>query len=1362
MRKGKVSFRDRVADWVGKLANPTLLIIMALLLLTMPQAASVSLAGPNENSNYPESVSNSVADSFRLPLDYWSVLQDFGVWNSTWGGYHLAEDAAASIGTSVYASGNGTVKYAGYAGGYSGLVIIEHTLSDQSKVCTLYGHLTTSTIQVSSGQQVSKGQLIGYIANPSDYGYSGSAHIHFGIRKGAYSTSQICGHWPYVGYSQSCTGITHAQYRDMWHDPSDFVTSHGELLDPPNLISPPNGASCAFTQPTFQWSSVSGANRYWLLVATTPSALPTDPYADSCPGCVLEAYTSSTSYTPSSPLQSGTTYYWEVQGFNNSTWPIQQGQYSETWSFATLSTPSAPSLSSPSNGSSTCDTTPTFSWGSVSGATSYRIQVDDSSSFSSPAINTTTSSSNYTPGSALSPGTYYWRVQASNSCGDGSWSSTWSFTILSTPSAPSLSSPSNGSSTCDTTPTFSWGSVSGATSYRIQVDDSSSFSSPAINTTTSSSNYTPGSALSPGTYYWRVQASNSCGDGSWSSTWSFTILSTPSAPSLSSPSNGSSTSDTTPDFDWSSVSEATSYRIQVDNNSNFSSPEIDTTVLSSNYTPGSALSPDIYYWRVQASNSCGTGPWSSVVWELTIETDCPQPPAPSLTSPSNSSNTNNDTPTFDWDAATDSDEYQIQVDNNSDFSSSEIDETTTSTDYTPASGLSDGTYYWHVRGHNTSGGCDVYGNWSSTWSIIVDTTPPTSTVDSLPATESSTSFGVSWSGSDAPSGIFCYDVQYRDGLGGTWTDWQSCTISNSATFTGEDGHTYYFQSRARDNAGNIEDYPGGDGDTHTTVDVTAPPPITIAIFPLTTTTWVSSTFTVDIKFDTGTETADTLDAYIDFDPTYLEVVDESGTPTDRIELNTDVFSSATFNSVDNAVGQINFSASRFDSPLEGGPFTAATIRFRAKAEADSTPLTFVRSGARWSDLLQSGETINPTITDCTVSITPSVMVLNGRVALERRGNEGDARWITELYRVSGETTGGIKVYEAGTTNLLGTFTATTDANGGFSAELTGIEPGTYDISVKGSNTLSNKKSSITLPTETEINFGTLLVGDSNGNDAVNGADVSYMIPSFLLCSDAPEFRPYGDTNNNGCINGADVSALIPNFLKAGPISVAVSAIHASGVTSQDVRLASGESLSLSPSSRSALVGAIFTMDIVADTGTSTADTVDAYIDFAPTYLEVVDESGTPVSAIELNTDVFSNATFNSVDNATGQINFSASKYDSPYLTGSFTVATIRFKAKAAIESTSLNFVQSGARWSDLYLFGESINPTLTNGTATVICPDFVDPPGVGVEDIMLVANCWRCKCEDTCYDSRYDIDDDCDIDIVDIMLVVKHWGETCN
>jgi len=56
------------------------------------------------------------------------------------------------------------------------------------------------------------------------------------------------------------------------------------------------------------------------------------------------------------------------------------------------------------------------------------------------------------------------------------------------------------------------------------VDNNSSFSSPEINQTTSGTSYTPGTALALGIYYWRVRAINVCGEGSWSSTWSFTII----------------------------------------------------------------------------------------------------------------------------------------------------------------------------------------------------------------------------------------------------------------------------------------------------------------------------------------------------------------------------------------------------------------------------------------------------------------------------------------------------------------------------------------------------------------------------------------------------------------------------------------------------------------------------------------------------------------------------------------------------------------------------------------------------------------------------------------------------------------------
>ena len=51
---------------------------------------------------------------------------------------------------------------------------------------------------------------------------------------------------------------------------------------------------------------------------------------------------------------------------------------------------------------------------------------------------------------------------------------------------------------------------------------------------------------------------------------------------------------------------------------------------------------------------------------------------------------------------------------------------------------------------------------------------------------------------------------------------------------------------------------------------------------------------------------------------------------------------------------------------------------------------------------------------------------------------------------------------------------------------------------------------------------------------------------------------------------------------------------------------------------------------------------------------------------------------------------------------------------------------------------------------------------VNISDIMSVANWWRCKCGDPCYAPRYDLNGDCDIDIVDIMLAVARWGEVCS
>jgi len=538
-------------------------------------------------------------------------------------------------------------------------------------------------------------------------------------------------------------------------------------------------------------------------------------------------------------------------------------------------------------------------------------------------------------------------------------------------------------------------------------------------------------------------------------------------------------------------------------------------------------------------------------------------------------------------------------------------------------------------------------------------------------------------------------------------------------------------------------FPSGDdivgGDFVATFVLRATSGPALFLYPDPATTMVNRTFTVDIMADTGAGTADTVDAYIDFDPDYLEVVDASGMPASSIEPNTEMFDFVTFNTTDNTAGQINFSATKLDGSLTG-IFTAASIRFRAKAPTESTEAIFAHSGARMSDLYQSGKPLNATLENGAVRVDPEP-ALSGQVALERRGNQGDDRWITQLYRESeGAIVGNVKAYEAGTINFLGSFAATTDANGSFSVELTGIEAETYDICVKGADTLSNKKTAVSRMPGTAIHFATLFVGDSNGDDRVNGADVSYMVPSFVLCSWDEGFRPYGDTNKDGCINGADVSAMVPNFLKVGACAM-VGGASITGAPSQQILLANGAStstgpnatLALSPSSASVQAGDIFTLDIVADTGGGDADTVDAYIDFDPAHLEVVGESGAPATSIEANSDLFDFVTLNAANNTTGQINFSATKFNGS-LTGSFTAATIRFRAKVKVDVTDVVFAQSGvlspvlspveepalspplvlspvegkelskgsARISDLYRSGESLNATL-GSSSDIMC-----------------------------------------------------------
>jgi murein DD-endopeptidase MepM/ murein hydrolase activator NlpD len=98
------------------------------------------------------------------------ITSPFG---SRWGRMHEGIDLGAAYGTPIAAAGSGVVIYCGWMEGYGNLTVIDHG----NGLATAYGH--QSRIAVSCNQQVSQGQIIGYVGST---GHSTGPHLHFEVR----------------------------------------------------------------------------------------------------------------------------------------------------------------------------------------------------------------------------------------------------------------------------------------------------------------------------------------------------------------------------------------------------------------------------------------------------------------------------------------------------------------------------------------------------------------------------------------------------------------------------------------------------------------------------------------------------------------------------------------------------------------------------------------------------------------------------------------------------------------------------------------------------------------------------------------------------------------------------------------------------------------------------------------------------------------------------------------------------------------------------------------------------------------------------------------------------------------------------
>ncbi|MCX7556909.1 proprotein convertase P-domain-containing protein [Xanthomonadaceae bacterium JHOS43] len=101
--------------------------------------------------------------------------------------------------------------------------------------------------------------------------------------------------------------------------------------------------------------------------------------------------------------------------------------------------------------------------------------------------------------------------------------------------AAALLSPADDSTGVSTSPSLNWSAVTGASTYLVEIASDGAFSTVVYSATVSGTTHTVASALPNNTeLFWRVTASNACGDGDVSAVFSFTtaniICVTPNAP----------------------------------------------------------------------------------------------------------------------------------------------------------------------------------------------------------------------------------------------------------------------------------------------------------------------------------------------------------------------------------------------------------------------------------------------------------------------------------------------------------------------------------------------------------------------------------------------------------------------------------------------------------------------------------------------------------------------------------------------------------------------------------------------------------------------------------------------------------------
>ena len=457
--------------------------------------------------------------------------------------------------------------------------------------------------------------------------------------------------------------------------------------------------------------------------------------------------------------------------------------------------------------------------------TSYDLQYREGASgnFTDGPQNVTGTSAAI--GSLMPNTSYEVQVRATNADGDGDWSAsgtgqTGASLPPGVPAAPSVSATAGSTTSLDVTWTAPPNTGPAITSYDLQYREGASgnFTDGPRNVTGTSAAI--GSLMPNTSYEVQVRATNADGDGDWSlsgtgQTGASLPPGVPAPPSVSATAESTTSLDVTWTAPLNTGPAITSYDLQYREGANGNFTDGPQNVTGTNAAIGSLMPNTSYEVQVRATNADGDGDWSASGTGQTGASLPPGVPAPPSVSATAESTTSLD---VTWTAPLNTGpaitSYDLQYREGASGNFTDGPQNVTGTSAAIGSLMPNTSYEVQVRATNADGD----GDWSlsGTGQTGASLPPGVPAAPSVSATaESTTSLDVTWTAPlNTGPAITSYDLQYREGASGNFTDGpQNVTGTSAAIESLMPNTSYEVQVRATNADGDGDWSASGTGQT---------------------------------------------------------------------------------------------------------------------------------------------------------------------------------------------------------------------------------------------------------------------------------------------------------------------------------------------------------------------------------------------------------------------------------------------------------------------------------------------------------------------------------------------------------------------